>query len=195
MGIIPVSAGRTVAIYDLHTYLPTMPDARTANLLGAAVTALNDELETATASAAEHGAAFPAALVSVHWEPGLSIEQLRRILGLSHSGTVRLLDRLEREGALKRKAGRDGRSVAVHLTAHGRQQVRAILTRRRSIMDTALERLASAEQDQLRGLLEKLLSGITHDRERADHICRLCDLAACPAATCPVDCGVPREQP
>jgi hypothetical protein len=35
-----------------------MSDARTANLLGAAVTALNDELEAATASAAEHGAAL-----------------------------------------------------------------------------------------------------------------------------------------
>jgi hypothetical protein len=79
-----------------------MSDARTTNLLGAAVTALNDELEAATTSAAEHGAAFPAALVSVHWTPGLSIEQLRRVLGISHSGTVRLLDRLEREGAVER---------------------------------------------------------------------------------------------
>src|SRR2546427_8823017 len=82
--------------YMTSTYIfPLMPDPRSANLLGAAVTALNDELEAATASGAEHGAAFPAALVSVHWAPGLSIEQLRRILGLSHSGTVRLLDRLE----------------------------------------------------------------------------------------------------
>jgi hypothetical protein len=110
-----------------------MSDARTTNLLGAAVTALNDELEAATASAAEHGAAFPAALVSVHWAPGLSIEQLRRILGLSHSGTVRLLDRLEREGAVERKAGRDAHSVAVHLTAQGRRHVRTILDRRRPV--------------------------------------------------------------
>jgi MarR family transcriptional regulator, negative regulator of the multidrug operon emrRAB len=179
-----------LVMYDFHIYLPVMSAARTANLLGAAVTALNDELESATASAAAHGAAFPAALVSVHWEPGLSIEQLRRIVGLSHSGTVRLLDRLEREGAVERKAGRDGRSVAVHLTAQGRRQVRTILDRRRSVMGGALDLLAPAEQDQLRRLVEKMLAGMTRDREHSDHICRLCDLAACPGAACPVECAV-----
>jgi DNA-binding MarR family transcriptional regulator len=132
------ASATSLAIYDVHIYISLMSDARTTNLLGAAVTALNDELEAATASAAEHGAAFPAALVSVHWAPGLSIERLRRILGLSHSGTVRLLDRLEREGAVERKAGRDGRSVAVHLTAQGRRHVRTILDRRRSVMGSAL---------------------------------------------------------
>ena len=171
-----------------------MANARTTNLLGAAVTALHDELEAATASAAEHGAAFPAALVSVHWAPGLSIEQLRRILGLSHSGTVRLLDQLEREGAVEREAGRDGRSVAVHLTAPGRRHVRTILDRRRSVMGHALELLAPAEQDQLRHLVEKLLAGTTRDREHAEHICRLCDEAACPIAACPVEGAVRGEQ-
>jgi DNA-binding MarR family transcriptional regulator len=171
-----------------------MSAARTANLLGAAVTALNDELESAAAAAVEHGAAFPAALVSVQWAPGLTIEQLRRIVGLSHSGTVRLLDRLEREGAVERKAGRDGRSVAVYLTAKGRRQVRTILRRRRSVMDNALGLLAPAEQDQLRHLVEKLLGGMTRDREHSDHICRLCDLAACPAAACPVECAVQGER-
>ena len=171
-----------------------MRDTRTANLLGAAVTALNDELGAATASAAEHGAAFPAALVSVHGAPGLSIERLRRILGLSHSGTVRLLDRLEREGAVQRRAGQDGRSVAVHLTAQGRRQVRTILDRRRSVMRTALELLTPAEQDQLGHLVEKLLAGMTRDREHADHICRLCDEAACPIAACPVECAVQGER-
>jgi DNA-binding MarR family transcriptional regulator len=171
-----------------------MPDARTANLLGAAVTALSDELQAAAASAADHGAAFPAALVSVHWTPGLSIEQLRRILGLSHSGTVRLLDRLEREGTMERKAGRDGRSVAVYLTGQGRRQVRAILDRRRAAMNGALGLLSPSEQAQMRGLLEKLLGGITRDREHSDHICRLCDETACPLTTCPVECAVREDQ-
>jgi DNA-binding MarR family transcriptional regulator len=129
----------------------------------------------------------------VHGAPGLSIERLRRILGLSHSGTVRLLDRLEREGAVERKAGRDGRSVAVHLTQEGRRHVRAILNRRRSVMGSALELLAPAEQDQLRHLVEKLLAGMTRDREHSDHICRLCDAAACPLAACPVECAVQGE--
>jgi hypothetical protein len=94
---------------------------------------------------------------------------------------------------VERKAGRDGRSVAVHLTLQGRRHVRAILNRRRSVMGGALDLLAPAEQDQLRHLVEKLLAGLTRDREHSDHICRLCDEAACPLATCPVEGAVQAE--
>lgn len=167
-----------------------MSAARSSNLLGALATALGDELEAATRGATAHGAAFPAALVSVHWAPGVSIEELRRVLGLSHSGTVRLLDRLEREGTLERRAGRDGRSVSLHLTAAGRRQARAVLDQRRRAMDRALALLGPAERAQFVRLIEKLLGGLTRDREHSDHICRLCDEAACPDATCPVGCAV-----
>jgi DNA-binding MarR family transcriptional regulator len=166
-----------------------MTSARTANLLGALVTALHDELEAASSAAIEHGAAFPAALVSVHWAPGLSIEQLRRILGLSHSGTVRLLDRLERDGALQRRAGKDARSVSLQLTALGKRQARAVLERRQATLGRAVGLLSDSEQAALLGLLEKLLRGVTRDVEHSDHICRLCDETACPVATCPVDCA------
>jgi DNA-binding MarR family transcriptional regulator len=166
-----------------------MSSARTANLLGALVTALHDELEASTVEAAEHGAAFPAALASMLGEPGMSIEGLRRILGLSHSGTVRLLDCLEADGAVERKAGADGRTAALHLTAAGRRQARAVLDARRSALAPALALLSAAEQAQLSRLTEKLLAGLTRDRRHSDHICRLCDLAVCPDATCPVDCA------
>lgn len=167
-----------------------MPEPRSANLLGALVTALNDDLELAAAEAAEHGSAFPAALVSVRWQPGLTIEALRRVLGLSHSGTVRLLDRLERDGSVERRAGRDGRSVALQLTPQGRQQVRRILERRRAVMANALGLLSPAEQQHLLKLVEKLLAGLTRGLEHSDHICRLCDEAVCPDASCPVGCAV-----
>ena len=167
-----------------------MPERRTANLLGALVTALQDELSTATERAAAHGAAFPAALVSIHWGPGLSIEALRRILGLTHSGTVRLLDRLEADGAVARNTGRDGRTVALTLTAAGRSQVRAILGSREQVLSDALALLTRGEQGQLRQLLEKLLGGLTRDRDHSDHICRLCDEESCPDERCPVGCAV-----
>lgn len=167
-----------------------MSSPRTANLLGALVTALHDDLEDAAAEALEHGSAFPAALVSVYWAPGISIERLRRILGMSHSGAVRLLDRLERDGSLERKAGKDARSVALHLTAQGRRQVKAVLDRRRSALTDALGLLSPGEQGQLQELLEKMLGGMTRDVEHSDHICRLCDEAACPTARCPVNCAV-----
>jgi DNA-binding MarR family transcriptional regulator len=163
-----------------------MPDRRTANLLGALVTLLHDELADATARAAAHGAAIPAALVTVRGEPGLSIDALRRILGLSHSGAVRLLDRLEADGVVARKPGPDGRTVALQLTAAGRRQADEVQAARQQAMQRALGRLTPGEQGQLLRLVEKLLAGLTRDESHSDHVCRLCDLAACPEARCPV---------
>lgn len=166
-----------------------MRDARTTNLLGALVLALHDRVEAATASAAEHGAAYPAALATLLGSPGLPIESLRQILGLSHSGTVRLVDALEREGSVVRKAGKDARSVAVELTAAGRRRAQAVLRARDEALAPALEVLTSAERAQLLRLTEKLLGRLTRDKQHADYICRLCDLDACPEATCPVECA------
>jgi len=166
-----------------------MTDARAANLLGALVTGLQDDLAAAAEAAAAHGAAFPAALVTLQWQPGLTIEALRQVLGLSHSGTVRLLDRLEAEGAVERRPGEDGRSVAVHLTPVGRRQVRAVLGARARRLGAALERLSAGERAQFTRLVEKLLGGLTAGRAHADRICRLCDEGACPDATCPVECA------
>ena len=166
-----------------------MSTARTANLLGALVVALGDEIESAAAPVVDHGAAFPAALVSIHSTPGLSISALCQILGLSHSGTVRLLDCLEKDGSVERKAGRDARSVALQLTTMGRRQVRDILAARRTVLDQALTALSGAEQAQLERLTSKLLAGLTRDQAHANHICRMCDEASCPDATCPLVCA------
>jgi len=169
-----------------------MTDARAANLLGALVVALHDELETATSDAAAHGAAYPAALATMLGEPGLTIEQLRRILGLSHSGTVRLLDALEAEGSVERHSGRDARSVALQLTPRGKRAARAVLEARGRALEPALGMLSAADLAQLVRLTEKLLAALTRDRQHSDHICRLCDLAACPDPSCPV-AGAVRE--
>jgi DNA-binding MarR family transcriptional regulator len=166
-----------------------MSAARDVNLIGALVTALQDELEAATTSAAAHGSAFPAALVTIEGEPGMSIDRLRRVLGLSHSGAVRLLDRLESDGMVRRKAGPDGRTVALELTAAGRRQAGAVQEGRRVALDRALSPLSQRERRQLVQLAETLLAGLTRDTEHSEHICRLCDLGACPEADCPVACA------
>lgn len=170
-----------------------MRESRTLNLLGALVLALHDRMASATATAAEHGAAYPAALATIYGIPGLTIEALRRILGLSHSGTVRLLDALEREGTAVRRAGKDARSVAVELTAAGRRQAQAVLRAREQSLAGAVEPLSPAERLQLLQLTEKLLRGLTSSRQQADFICRLCDLGACPGDSCPVECAVTAE--
>src|SRR5947209_17313569 len=88
--------------------------SRCGNLLGALSLAVAGEVEVATEEAVGAGGAAPAALAALlaYDDRRLSIEQLRVIVGLSHSATVRLIDRLSSEGLVERRAGRDARELA-----------------------------------------------------------------------------------
>jgi len=163
--------------------------SRAANLLGAAVLALHDRLREATEEAANHGAAGPAALVTVGKYPGRSIEHLRGALGLTHSGAVRLVDRLVDAGLLRRFSGSDRRSRMLELTPAGHAVAAAVGDRRLAVLDDALSVLDDAEQASLEGILQKLLAALVSDRRSVRRICRLCDEEACTAEDhrCPTD--------
>jgi len=165
---------------------------RTANLLGALALALADSLTHETEMRAEHGAAAPAALVTVGIAPGGSIDELARILGLSHSATVRLIDRLANDGLVERRGGADGRTAALYLTRRGRARRRTVLHGRDRVLAEALDALSGREREALTGLMEAMLGALTSGRRHADHICRLCDEDVCPGETCPVECAVSR---
>ena len=71
--------------------------ARQANLLATLAMGLNDRIRDAEETAAGHGSAAPAALVALHeFLGGASIDRLRQVVGLTPSGAVRLIDKLER---------------------------------------------------------------------------------------------------
>src|SRR5260221_847217 len=110
-----------------------MSASRTSNLLGALAVALTDALTAVTERGARHGAAGPAALVTIADEPRISIERLRQVLQLSHSGAVRLVDRLAVDGLVERQSGRDQRSVSLLLTTAGREAAAAVLAERHSV--------------------------------------------------------------
>ena len=75
---------------------------------------LRDRLSEAVAAPAWHSQSAAAALSALsHFLDGPSIDVLRQVLGLTSSGTVRLVDRLEAEGSVTRRPGVDGRSVPV----------------------------------------------------------------------------------
>ena len=167
---------------------------RTANLLGALALALTDRMTEETETRAEHGAAAPAALVSVGIDPGLSVQALARTVGLTHSATVRLVDRLARDGLVERRDGIDGRSVGLHLTRWGAARRSTILNGRHQVLSETLAALPTSDQSVLTVLLETLLGAMTQDRQQADHICRLCDEDVCPEATCPVECAARRAR-
>ncbi len=166
---------------------------RTANLLGAAALAIADAVGGAISMPQGHSEAAKAALaVMLQWPPR-SIGHLARVLRRSHSATVRLIEELEDQGLVAKNPGDDRRAVVVNLTAKGRREAQRIIAARGGMLDGMVGRLESAERQELTRLLEKLLPMLTPDRDACDHICRLCELAACPQDRCPVELAVPRN--
>jgi MarR family transcriptional repressor of emrRAB len=173
-------------------------DARLGNLVAALSVALADRIRLATEAAADHGGAGPAALVALHeFLDGATVEQLRDAIGLTHSGAVRLVDRLVEDGLVERGAGRDRRSVGLRLTPVGRKAARRVQRARANALAPATGALSGAERVTLTRLVEKMLAGITEDKLRsraeddssldAGWLCRLCDPRACgrPDGRCP----------
>ena len=169
--------------------------ARQANLLGTLALAVTGRVEAAVEAASPHGPSAPAALSALEgYLGGEPIDALARVLGLTHSGAVRLVDRLAAAGLVERRRGADGRSVAVTLTAAGRRAAVGIRAARESALADALAVLDAGERRALTELNEKLLAGLTSDRASARRICRLCDIEACghERGTCPVTEAVAR---
>lgn len=155
-----------------------------ANVAGAAVMALGDAIREATVGS-EREQAATTALVHLSKYPGASVDALRGPLGLSHSGCVRLVDRLAVSGHVERRAGaEDGREVAVHLTRKGQGAAQRALRARAQALEEVLSVLTAAEQETLGRLAARLITGRVTSESRALRTCRLCDYQAC--EQCPV---------
>ena len=161
--------------------------ARTANLLGAASLALTDLLLAGATAATGTSTSGAAALVILSTDPGLSVTELGRRVGLSQPAATRMVENLEKEGLVRRERS-GGRWVGVRPTDLGTQAAHRLLAARDSALRTALDHLDDDERQQLDALLTKLLAGLYGGPGDAEHLCRLCDQDACTArgATCPV---------
>jgi DNA-binding MarR family transcriptional regulator len=165
-------------------------DRQAANLLGALALALSDRLEgaiTEAAGVAENDAVALSALH--HFLEGSRIDLLAQVLGLSSSGTVRLVDRLDEAGLVRRAAGGDARTTSVALTASGRRRAQAVTRARMELVDQALYALTPAERQRFGELAGKILAGLIRPPGATRWTCRLCDLVACgrPEGHCPVE--------
>jgi MarR family transcriptional regulator, negative regulator of the multidrug operon emrRAB len=163
------------------------------NLLAALSLAVQDEVERSTEEAVAYGASAPAALVTLHAEPGISIEQLRNALSLTHSGGVRLVDRLAGDGHLERMPG-FGRQVALELTVSGRRLAEQILAARAHALERVLAPLEESQRRRLAALLEPMVRGLVGSEARSWQICRMCDTDTCTPENCPVEAEL-REHP
>lgn len=127
-----------------------------------------------------------AALTLIESHPECSVDWLLARIGLTQSGTVRLIDRLEGLGYVGRT--RAGRAVQLRLLPPGLDALREWNQARQSANEQALGGLTPAQRKQLNTLLSKALRGTERLRVDADTTCRLCDWSACPS--CPVSASV-----
>ncbi len=157
---------------------------REGNVLGALSLVLADRTTHAVAAAADQSQTAAAALSALaQFLDGCTVDRLRRVLGMTSSGTVRLVDRLEAAGQVRRGPGGDARSTSLTLTATGRRAARRVTAARGAVLEDALAALSPAERQALDRLASRMLDGIVRDKlaepEPTPWICRLCDLGAC----------------
>jgi DNA-binding MarR family transcriptional regulator len=157
---------------------------RDGNVLGALSLILADRMSDAITGAGGQSHTAAAALCALaQFLDGCTLDRLRRALGMTSSGTVRLVDRLEAAGLVRRGSGTDGRSTSLTLTAAGKRAARRVTAARAGVLEDALGVLSPEDRRAFERLLADVLAGVARDKaERADGtawICRLCDLGAC----------------
>lgn len=165
---------------------------RLENIIGAFAFRVADAVNAVTQEKLDIAGPTAAAIALIEHDPGITIELLRKGLGLSHPGTVRVVNRLVAGGLVERRPSlQDRRAVELWLTADGVEAVLDIFDARRSTIATLLGGLSDSERDALEGIVEKLLSTTVNDLAHAYAICRLCESASC--ADCPVESGLKRR--
>src|ERR1700743_2823226 len=163
-----------------------MSRLRTANMLAAFAGEVSERVADVLKSHPNQTDSAPAALNIMSFWEGITNAELARALKLSHTATVRLVDKLEAQGFVETRKGEDKRATHLYLTPAGAEAVRPALVARCAAVEGYLEVLTAAEQKQFAALLEKLMRPLGTDGFAVSHFCRLCEFTACPGDTCPM---------
>ncbi len=172
---------------------------RLDNLLVSLTLNLAEETSAALERASGLAGSATAALLALEEFLGdAHVGRLAEVLGLTHSGAVRLVTLLEAEHLAERRTGADRRRVQVRLTARGRGRAMAARAARDSVVRGTTSGLNTDEATTLEDLLARLVEARVSARvehrlagEAADKPsawwCRTCDFAACgrPEGRCP----------
>jgi len=157
-----------------------------ANILGALAQAVTDAVSDAIVEDRGCSESSAAALVHLAKYRDETIDALRRPLGLSHPGCVRLIDRLEETELVARGEGSDRRTRALRLTRTGKAEARALLRARGEVLAEVIAVLSAAERRTFARLASKILGSLVEDVDDGLAVCRLCDYESCPDEDCPV---------
>lgn len=175
---------------------PAVPDPALVNRLGAFALALADRQTERIESATGLSGSKAAAVVSIDAEPGLSVARVATIVGLTPSVAARVVDELARDGLVDRRPGPNRRTLALHLTDAGTERLSGIREARRGAAISLLDGFEPEALATLGRVLDTALAKFSTGRWETDHLCRLCDEAACGGDDCPAEraavaCGAP----
>ncbi len=159
---------------------------RLENLTGALSVAVTDRVNAAAEDIVGMGGEAPAAIVQIGTTPGLTITALGTSLGLTHSATVRVVAKLERNKLVRKVRGEDAREVCVSLSAPGEKMMTKVLTAREAVIAKILKPLDEAQRKTMTDLLVAVLQRVARDEDEAARVCRMCDEMCCREEGCPV---------
>lgn len=161
---------------------------RFENIFGAMSLALVDKMERAFSTETGLGPSAVAAIIQIGLGSGHTVEALRRIIGLSHSATVRLIDQLEGDDLVRRGEPMEGdrRAKTLTLTEKGRSLYERSVQARRSVTDRAFAALSEEEIHLLGHLAEKVLPALVDLGDDQNVVCRVCDENVCARNRCPI---------
>ena len=167
---------------------PSDPETQhTANILGALSVLIQDRVEQAWQATLDLSPMAAAALVQIDNEPGSSIEQVAGRIGLTHSATVRVIDKLAERGFVEKdRARQDARAQSLKLSKPGKRLAQQLHGARNQVTDELLSGLGSAQRKALEEAIRAILHRCVEPGREADVTCRVCDDRRCAPDICPI---------
>jgi DNA-binding MarR family transcriptional regulator len=159
----------------------------TANILGALSLLIQDRVEKAWQSTLDLSPMAAAALVQIDNEPGASIELVASHIGLTHSATVRVIDKLAERGLVEKdRARKDARAQSLKLSKAGKRLVQQLHGARNQVTDDLLAGLDPAQRKAMEEAIRAILHRCVEPGREGDVTCRVCDDRRCSPDICPI---------
>jgi MarR family transcriptional repressor of emrRAB len=158
-----------------------------ANILGALSLLIQDRVESAWQAELDLSPMAAAAMVQIDNDPGSSIELIASHIGLTHSATVRLIDKLVERGLVEKdRARKDARAQSLTLSKAGKRVAQQLHAARNQVIDGLLSGLDAGQRKGLEEAIRVILYRCVEPGREADVTCRVCDDRRCMPDICPI---------
>jgi len=166
---------------------PEGTSRQTANILGTLAVVIQDRVEGAWQSTLDLSPMAAAAIVQTEMEPGSSIEQVATRIGLSHSATVRVIDKLVERGLIEKdRARKDARQQSLSLSKAGKRVAEQLHAVRNDVTDSLLAGMDQGQVTALHQAVCRILNKAVTTNREGDVVCRVCDERRCTPDICPI---------